>query len=177
MDAGKMEVRSKGHKGRCYRQTTNNDGKQQLSTLNPSVINSEPLNTVELLILAFLLYGIVDAESFGGWGPRLGRNGCFAVGGGGFGRGSGKVQSYQIEFDKRVWAHRTNGGEEHYTLRAYGSAGQVVGSIHVGSEGDAYEGWFGDELRKFGRNKRSGTSIRFEPDKHVQLGCHSSFSM
>ncbi|THU82157.1 hypothetical protein K435DRAFT_808510 [Dendrothele bispora CBS 962.96] len=69
-----------------------------------------------------------------------------------------------------VWTHRTNGGENHYTIRAYDDAGHIVGSIHAGNESGAYEGWFGDEVKKSGRKKRSGTSIGFQSDKHMRLG-------
>ncbi|THU75586.1 hypothetical protein K435DRAFT_880519 [Dendrothele bispora CBS 962.96] len=69
-----------------------------------------------------------------------------------------------------VWTHRSNGGENHYTIRAYDSAGRTVGSIHAANESGAYEGWFGNELKKSGKKKRSGTSIVFQPDKHMRLG-------
>ncbi|KAK7461535.1 hypothetical protein VKT23_008709 [Stygiomarasmius scandens] len=70
------------------------------------------------------------------------------------------------------WAHRSDGDDanRHYTIRAYGLAGDLVGSIHVGDELE-YVLWF--EERKEKKGKKAGKGKRGKKGKKGKKGNQS----
>ncbi|KAK7447780.1 hypothetical protein VKT23_014038 [Stygiomarasmius scandens] len=69
-----------------------------------------------------------------------------------------------------VWLHKSSGGGDHYTVRAYRNDGKVVGSIHVGEKDEDTKGWFGDEMKTSKKKKTSKAGRSFRKEDHALLG-------